>query len=65
MPVRSSHSAEKRRKEMDRKRRAQEKFERRLNKRRTTDTEATDQPAAQDELPAENPAEPGPVKPTD
>jgi hypothetical protein len=57
MPARSSHSAAKRRKELDRKRKAQEKLERRQSRRKAADAEVADQPAPQDEIPIEGDGE--------
>lgn len=61
MPSRSSHGAARRRRELDRKRKAQEKLERRQSRRKTADakgTEGVDQPAPRDEYPAEGDREP-------
>ena len=61
MPARSSHGATKRRKELERQRKAQEKLERRHRKRKQADaeeTEETEQPAPLDEIPAKSDGEP-------
>ncbi len=58
MPARSSHGATKRRKELDRLRKAQEKLERRHRKSKPADAEETQQPAPLDETPTKSDGEP-------
>jgi len=58
VPERSSHGAAKRRKELERQRKAQEKLERRNRKRKPTDAEETEQPAPLDEIPTKSDGEP-------
>jgi len=52
MPVRSSHGAAKRRKELDRQRKAQEKLARRQARKKARNEGEPDQPEPQDEVPA-------------
>jgi len=58
VPVRSSHGAMKRRKELERQRKAQEKLERRRRKRMPADDEETQQPAPLDETQTKSDGEP-------
>jgi len=63
MPARSSHSALKRRKELDRQRKAQMKLERRQNKKNAVGPEGAEQAEPKDESPTASGGEPAPRAP--